>query len=95
MHRVVSDLRQDEVFQDVAEVSVTKLRPKHYVCTVCTEWRQTWDRMRFFRMWLRYQWPSSCPNTARTSSLLQPVFLCSFLSSAALGDFFSSVFWKY
>ena len=58
MHRVVSDLRQDEVFQDVAEVSVTKLRPKHYVCTVRTERCQTWDSMRFFRMWLRYQWPS-------------------------------------
>ena len=35
----------------------------------------TWPMTRFLRLWLNFQWPSSCANTANTSSLLHPVFL--------------------
>lgn len=58
----------------------------------------TWEMMRFLRLWLRYQWPSSCPKTASTSSLLQPFrfFFLSFswspFSSESPFSFSSSLF---
>ena len=57
-----------------------------YICPCGKILSITWPMVRFFKLWLSFQWPSSWHSTARISALLHPVFF--FFSD--LSSFFSA-----
>jgi len=57
-----------------------KIKFIHAIFITYHYYLSTWPMTRFLRLWLNFQWPNSCANTANTSSLLHPVFLFFFFS---------------